>query len=399
MARGEALLSPIRVVDLTHGIAGPYATKLLADHGAQVIKVERPDGGDWCRRLGPFVGGVPHTEKGLPFLYLNTSKRGITVNLKAPTGKTILRELLGWADLLVMNFAPSTLERLGLWPDDLLAVNPRLVVVSITNFGLEGPYRDYKAWDNVAYALGGLMYIYGSHDREPLAHALYQAQYRAGTVAAGAALIALYGAKAQSRTIVDISIMECVASALRDTISQYTYQGVVRRRGPLHGRGLGRPLATRDGYVVPVMPVGADWEAFADFLGVPELKDERFATPEGRILHSAELEAILSRRFLEFTKLSLFHEAQAWRFVFGVVHTPREVAENQQLRERCFFVDVQHPVAGSLTFPGAVAHFSEVPLNRPRPAPTLGQHNQEVLCAMLGYSREDMVRLRQAGVI
>lgn len=409
IAVSESLLSPIRVLDLTHGIAGPYATKLLGDHGAQVLKVERPGRGDWCRALGPFVGEAPHPEKSLPFLYLNTSKKGITVNLKSSTGKHILRDLLHWADLVVMNFAPRTLERLGLLPNALLAENPRLVVVSITNFGLEGPYRDYKAWDIVEYAMSGLMYIYGSYDREPLAHALYQAQYRAGTVAAGAALLALYGAEgtaqevspapAHNHNVVDISIMECLAAALRDTITQYTYQGVVRRRGPLHGRGLGRPLATRDGFVVPVMPVGADWDAFAAFIGAPELKDGRFATAEGRILHAAELEAILARRFVEFTKLRLFHEAQSWRFVFGVVLTPWEVAENEQLHERGFFVDITHPVVGPLTLPGPFALFSEAPGRISRPAPTLGQHNEEVFCAMLGYSQHDLVRLRQGGII
>lgn len=410
----QRLLSDVRVIDLTWHIAGPYATKLLADHGAQVIKVERPGCGDPCRALGPFVGDEPHPDRSLPFLYLNTSKRGVTLNLRSATGRRMLHPLLRWADLVVMSFSPSTLERLGLSFQSLAGVNPDLVVVSITNFGLEGSYRDYRAWDIVEYALGGLMYIYGAHDREPLAHALYQAQYRAGTVAAGAALVALYGAQISGSRqqalgsgeaacalgrLVDISIMECIAAGLRDTISQYTYQGVVRRRGPRHGSGLARTMSTRDGYVIPVMLVGSDWEAFTDFIGAPELKEERFVTQEGRMLHAQELDTVLSRRFQEYTKLQLFHEAQSWRFVFGAVLTPREVAENEQLRERGFFVELEHPVAGRLTYPGAPVHFSETPWRACSPAPNLGQHNAEVFCDMLGCSRADLVRLRQAGAI
>ena len=404
----ESALSHIKVLDLTHHISGPYATKLLTNLGAQVIKVERPALGDPSRALGPFVGDDPHPEKSLPFLYLNTGKRGVTLDLTNDAGRTLLHELVRWADLVVVNFSPATLDKLGLDYESLAAVKPSPIIVSITNFGLDGPYRNYQAWDIVEYALGGLMYIFGTHDREPVSHALYQAQYRAGTVAAGAAQIALYGkqmagvageSNGSSGNLVDISIMEVIAASLRDTVSQYTYQGIVRRRGPRFGMGMGRSMATKDGYIIPVMGLGPDWEAFSDFLGAPELKDERFTTQENRIRHARELDEILSRRFQKYTKLQLFHDAHSWRFHFGVVLSPREVTESDQLRERGYFVELDHPVAGRLTYPGASAIFSETPWQAVGPAPTLGQHNREVFSDLLGYSKDDLIRLRQIGAI
>ncbi len=154
-------LHGVKVLDLTHHIAGPYCTKLLADFGAQVIKIERP-GGDPARNMPPFFHDERHPEKSLPFLYLNTAKRSVTLNLKSTRGIHILRELAKDADILVENFSPRVMPSLGLDFPTLRELNPALVMVSISNFGQSGPYRDYKATDMVKYALGGLMYIFGS---------------------------------------------------------------------------------------------------------------------------------------------------------------------------------------------------------------------------------------------
>ena len=173
-------LHGVKVLDLTHHIAGPYCTKLLSDFGAQVIKIERR-GGDPAREMPPFYHDEKHPEKSLLFLYLNTAKRSVTLNLKSDRGIHILRELAKDADILVENFSPRVMPSLELDFPILQALNPALVMVSISNFGQTGPYRDYKATDMVEYALGGLMYIFGSYDREPLKHALHQAQFKAGT--------------------------------------------------------------------------------------------------------------------------------------------------------------------------------------------------------------------------
>ena len=160
----------MRVLDLSHHVAGPYCTKLLADFGAEVIKVERP-GGDPARSLPPFAGDEPHPERSLLFAYLNTNKKSVTLNLKTPTGRSLFERLLSDAHILVENFAPRVMPSLDIDYSALSVEHPSLVMVSISNFGQTGPYRDYKAADIVHYALGGMMYIFGSADREPLKHA------------------------------------------------------------------------------------------------------------------------------------------------------------------------------------------------------------------------------------
>ena len=267
----EAALKGVKVLDLTHYIAGPYCTKLLADFGADVIKVERPDG-DPARRIPPFFHDEADSEKSLLFLYLNTSKRSVTLNLKARRGRQMLIDLARDSDVLVESFSPRVMSSLGLDYQVLRDVNPSLVVVSISNFGQTGPYRDYKATDIVEYALGGLMYVFGSYDREPLKHALHQAQFKAGTNSASAALMALYRQRLTGEgQQVDVSIQECIASGLRDVVNNYTYTGAVRRRQPNHSGDLTRLRQTSDGYILPNPGIAAsfDWNSVVEFLDAP----------------------------------------------------------------------------------------------------------------------------------
>jgi CoA:oxalate CoA-transferase len=398
----DKALDGIRVLDLTHHVAGPYCTKLLADFGADVVKIERPGSGDPARHVGPFVHDEPHPEKSLLFLYLNTNKRSVTLNLKSDAGVGILKELVRDADLLVENFAPRVMPSLGLGYEALREVNPGLVMVSISNFGQTGPYRDYKATDIVEYALGGLMYVFGSADREPLKHALRQAQFKAGVNAAGAAAIALYHQQLNGEgQWVDVSIQECIASALRDTTSLYTYMGAIRGRQPHYSGDMPRyPVKAQDGYIVPIAYGRVDWQVIADFLGAPELKDARFATPEARVANAKELHESLTERLGQRDKLELFYAAhQRSGLIFGVVQDPREVMECPQYQARGYFVEVEHPVAGVATYPGAPFLMSATPWECRSPAPTLGQHNEEILCGRLGYSAQELAQLRESEVI
>ena len=181
----ERALEGVKVLDFTHHIAGPYCTKLLADFGADVVKIERP-GGDPARRMAPFHHDEADPEKSLVFAYLNTNKQSVTLNLKSEKGIQVLKSLVEESDVLVENFAPKVMPSLGLDFETLQRTNPSLVMTSISNFGQTGPYRDYKAADIVEYALGGLMYIFGAYDGGPLKHAFNQAQFKAGTDAAAA---------------------------------------------------------------------------------------------------------------------------------------------------------------------------------------------------------------------
>jgi crotonobetainyl-CoA:carnitine CoA-transferase CaiB-like acyl-CoA transferase len=399
----QAALEGISVLDLTHHVSGPYCTKLLADFGADVLKVERPGSGDPMRNHGPFVGDDPHPDKSLPFLYLNTSKRSVTLDLKAADGRRILKELVRDSNVVVENFRPGMLPSLGLDYEELKQVNPSLVMVSISNFGQSGPYRDYEASDIVEYALGGLLYLFGSNHREPLKHALDQAQYKAGTNAAsGTAIAVMHQQLTGQGQWVDVSMQESITSSLRDTTTAFAYTGAVKWRQPKETGEMPRgPVKTSDGYLMPIHFGGAvDWNEVAELLDAPELKDEKFATPEGRLDNAPELERILSEAFERGKKFDLFYAAnRERRLIYGVVQGPDEVLDNPQYDARGYFVEVDHPVAGRLPYPGAPFKMSATPWQARSPAPALGQHNPQVYCDRLGYTRADLARLSAAGVI
>ena len=389
------------MLDLTHHIAGPYCTKLLADFGAEVVKIERPDG-DPARWTPPFFRDQPGADRSLTFAYLNTNKQSVTLDLKSPRGRDTLLALAGDSDILVENFSPRVMASLGMDFETLRAKNPALVMVSISNFGQTGPYRDYKAADIVAYALGGLMYIFGAYDREPLKHAYNQAQFKAGTDAASSALIALYRQRLTGGgQHVDVSIQEAVAAGLRDVVNNFTYTGAVRRRQPNHSGDLNRLRATADGHMLPSpgLTVGFNWQTVVDFLGIPELDDERFATPSARLANAEELGRILDGYFIEQNKYEMFYASHQHRFIFGVVQSPEETLADPQFEHRGFFVEADHPVIGPLRFPGAPFNMGATPWRLTGPAPGLGQHTGVVLERRLGYSGPQLDRLQREGVI
>ncbi len=396
-----AALEGVRVLDLTHCIAGPYCTRLLAGFGAEVLKIE-PPGGERGRRIGPFFHDEPGPDSSLLFAYLNAGKQSLTLDLKRRERESVLHSLLAETDLLVENFAPRVMPSLGLDYASLKEIAPHLVMVSISNFGQTGPYRDYKATDIVEYALGGLMYIFGAYDREPLKHALNQAQFKAGTDAASAALMALYHQRLTGQgQHVDVSIQEAVATGLRDVVNNYTYTGAIRRRQPNHSGDLQRLRATADGFLLPNPGLGGglNWDSFVEFLGLPELDDERFRTPSARLANAEELGRILDEYFIRQNKYEMFHDSQERRFIFGVIQSPEEVLADPQFAHRGFFEDGDHPVMGNVKFPGAPFNMGSTPWQTECPAPSAGQHNGEILGERLGYTADQQALLRSQGVI
>ncbi len=397
----ERALEGVKVLDLTHHLSGPYCTKLLADFGAEVLKVERP-GGDPTRRVGPFLNDDIDPEKSLVFAYLNTNKQSITLNLKSEKGISVLKSLIAESDVLVENFAPRVLASLGLGFEALQTINPRIVLTSISNFGQTGPYRDYKAADIIEYAMGGLMYISGAYDREPLKHAFNQAQFKAGTDGASATLMAMYHQRLTGEgQHVDISIQEAVATGLRDVVNNFTYTGAVRRRQPNHSGDLSRIRASSDGHLTPNPGIGAglNWGMMVDFMGIPELSDDKFNTPSARLFNAEELGQILDDYFIKQNKYERFYAAHEKRFIFGVVQSPEEVMADPQFEARNFFVDIDHSVLGTLKYPGAPFEMSGTPWEARSPAPTLGQHNQEVIGQRLGHTPEDLAQMRANAII
>ena len=391
-------LSDLKVLDLTHYVAGPYCTNLLAGLGAEVTKIERPGEGDGARKLGPFPNDIPDPEKSGLFLYLNTNKKGITLNLETETGGKIFKELVKGADILVENFSPSVMPSLGLDYETLETLNPKLVMTSISNFGQTGPYRDWKATDMVSFALGGIMYTVGALERTPLRLPGYLVQYAAGLYGFTATMSALnHRDETGEGQHVDFSIMEGVAFGPTTAIIRYTHGGQIQKRGPGLGAGLGEVYPCKDGYA----GIGGyrDWVAFCQVMGKPELiQDERFATMEARLQHREESMQIVRDWALEHTKDEIYHAGQARRFTFGAIYDYGEALEAAQTKERGFFTEIDHPRAGRFLYPGAPFKMDDLPWPAER-APLLGEHNEEIYCGRLGFTKEELVKLSQAGVI
>ena len=392
-------LNKIRILDLTHFVAGPYCTKLLADFGAEVIKVERPDGGDKARYLPPFKGNLHGPEDSLLFQYLNTNKKSVTLDLKSKVGKKAFFDLIERCDLLIENFKPGTLQRMNIDKDGLLKKNDNLVIVSISNFGQFGPYRDYGANDLIHYALSGLMFVFGSTDREPLKHAFRQAQFKAGTNAASASLLGVYGVKyGAGGQSIDISIHESMASAVRDTTTSFATTGVVpTRQSPMNGEIPRAPIKAKDGYVVPINFGSTDWVKTANLLDNAELLDERFSTKKLRRYNSKEFEKLVRESFSKKNKFDLFYEAHSHReLVYGVVQDVSELLSNPQYEHDQYFETIDHPSTGNVLFPGSPLKLSETPRKEPVSAPLLGQDNQQLFQELTTLTTNEIECIRES---
>jgi crotonobetainyl-CoA:carnitine CoA-transferase CaiB-like acyl-CoA transferase len=402
----EQVLSGIRILDLTWYIAGPYCTKLLADYGADVIKVERPGDGDPARRLGPFLNDQPNPEKSGLFLHLNTNKKGITLDLKTNAGKKILKELVKNADILVESFSPRVMPSLGLHYEVLKEINPRLVMTSISNFGQTGPYRDFKGSELIFQGFGGYMYLIGTSDREPVKKAANVIQYQIGVIASVATMVAFYGAQVRGYgEHVDVDGVREELTSIDGKIymmTAYQYTGHVHRRKEIES-----PLirVCKDGYVFIVTAgptTGAlFFPAIARMLKLTPAEIEEWGRPE--ILDDPVKAREFDQRFLEpwllqRNMMEIVEEAQSAGVMSTPYNTPGTLLSDPHFKARSYWKEIDHPVAGRLTYPGAPFRMGEEGWQIRRPAPLLGQHNEEIY-RELGYGKEDLIHLRQSGVI
>ena len=398
----QQAFASLKVLDCTETVAGAYCTKLLAELGAEVIKIERP-GGNPFRQTGPFMGDEPHPEKSLVFFYLNTNKKSITLNLKVETGKRIFRKLAKGADVVVESFTSGTMRELGLSYGELKNLNPRLVMVSISGFGQTGPYRGFKFTNLTLSALGGIMYTMRPADKPeetPVVQGGMQAEYITGLlsfIATAAALIKR--AHSGNGTWVDISAMECVASTLTGIAAEYPYIGLSRRTQPLpiHGYPGMYNYPCRDGWVNPTPGVGGA-PAIAFLIGKPELQDTPiFTEPSTRMEEPKKFDELVMPYMRERSKWEITKEAQELRLAFAPILSPKELQDDEQLRVRDFFVTAEHPYMGRVTYPGLPVKSTEISQKSGR-APLLGEHSEEIY-AQLGYSRKELCKLRELGVI
>jgi crotonobetainyl-CoA:carnitine CoA-transferase CaiB-like acyl-CoA transferase len=405
----ESALSGLRVIDLSQGIAGPYCTKLLADAGAEVIKIEPPEG-DYCRRLGPFPGDVPHPEKGGLFLFLNTSKKSVTLDVSVPSGQVVLKKLLDGADVLVESERPGVMASRGLGFEDLRERFPGLVYASMTPFGQTGPYRDWDGNSLIAMAVSTIMYGTGDPDREPLTTGGCPGDFLAGIQLWIGVLAALaYRARTGEGQHVDVSMAEACAAADEYNAAMYAFQGAVRRR--YYSRHIfGYPndiLPCKDGYVVVIPGAGGfptpgspegSVSPMALLLGDPDLdKNPLFLSMGERMLKWREFDALIEPWLREHTAKEIVEFAQALRMPFAYVPTAKDLLEDPHLEARRFFLRLEHPDAGALRYPGAPFRMTETPLES-RPAPRKGEHTAEEL-RKAGYDREELAILADRGVI
>ncbi len=397
---GPMAVDDVRVLDLSEGIAGPLAARLIGDFGGDVIKVE-PPGGESGRRMEPFFQDDPDPEKSLFHLMLNLNKRGITLDLDSAEGAAMLRRLAREVDVIVESFPPGHLAARGLDYASLEQENPGLVMTSITPFGQTGPYSQYKSDEIIAYATSGMMAISGTVDREPLKHGGFPGLYELGMNGFLATLVALFardltGAGQQ----VDLSIQEVIASSLVLNQPFYSFAGGVQGRRHPEGSNFGQVMPCKDGHFVAQPGAGVTWDGIADFFGKPELKQPRFADVVERVHNGPELDELIRDATKDRTMAEMFRTAsEQYRMLLGIVQTPEDLANCEHLAARGYFEEVDHPVIGKIKVPFRLWSMSAGNATCRRAAPLLGQHNNEIYGAMLGCDDAALAALRARGVI
>jgi crotonobetainyl-CoA:carnitine CoA-transferase CaiB-like acyl-CoA transferase len=394
-------LEGIRVLDLADEKAS-FASKLLAEFGAQVVKIEKP-GGDSSRRIGPFWDDSPHRERSLFFLYHNTCKMGITLNLEHEAGREIFWRLVEKADGLIETFPPGYLAGLGLEFERLQKKNPQIILVSVTGFGQDGPRSSYKSCDLIAAAYGGQMQVSGSAATPPLKPYGEQSCYTASLYAAVAFLLALRKRKQTGQGAhIDISLQEVAVSTLEHVMIRYFYDKVVaQRQGSLHWNGSFCILPCKDGHIL--LTPFLQWETMVEWLDgegmAGDLKGEKYRQEDCRRQHLAHVLEILGHWTKKHTRAELFELGQSMRFPWAPVQSPADVLENIQLQAREFFREVNHPEMGrSIPYPGPPykgRHLSSQ-LNR---APRVGEHNRQIYQEELGLSLAALEKLAEMGAI
>ncbi len=405
-------LSPYKVLDLTDE-KGYFCGKVLADLGADVIKIEPPCG-DPGRNNGPFYHDIPDKNKSLSFFAFNTNKRSITLNIETSDGRDIFKTLAKSVDFVIESYAPRYMDELGLGYSELKKINPRIIVVSITPFGQDGPYRDWKASDIVTMAIGGLSCITGSPDKPPVRVSIDQAHFVAGGQGAMGAMIAHYYRQATGNgQHVDVSMQESVVlSALLVPQLWDLQKFIMPREGAFlsrSGKRVRHLWPCKDGHVA--------WRVFGGGLGAKtralvewmdsegqagELMDvdwqqmDYLTVSHDKFYHWQEL---FGEFFKKHTKAELCKEALARGIVLIPASTPKDLLEDPQLKAREDWVKIDHPeLDDTITYPGALYKSSEFEWEFCR-APLVGEHNIEIYEKELGFSKENLALLKQKGVI
>ena len=389
------------MLDFTSHIAGPYSTKLLADLGARVIKVERP-GGDCARRLGPFLGGVQQIERSGTYQFLNTNKESIVIDLKRPSAQELVRRLAARADLVVTGFPPAVAERLGLDYASLSRFTSA-PVLSITNFGHGGPYRDYRLSETTLFAMGGEMFSHGLANREPLKLGGTAALLQSGAMAGIAALGAVHARELHGiGQRVEFSLFDAQINSTdrrSASILAYRFSGRVQERpaGPASGIAGGiYPVA--DGYVEVTASFGNYWQRFVDMIDDDALRQPKWLLPQTAMDPAAKEEAdgIVYPWMLSHTRQEVWREARRAHAMVAPLFTGRDIFNDPVFRERGLWTELEHATLGRLPMLGRPYVFDRTPWRLRSAAPALGAHTAAILHD-LGYSDSEAASLRSEG--
>ncbi len=398
-------LSDLKIIEVGEMVSAPYCSKLLADMGADVIKIERPRIGDRARTRGPFPGDQAHPEKSGLFLYLNANKKGITLDIAQPEGMGLLDKLLATADILIHNVTPPEMDRVGLTYDHVRRVNPDLVMTSIVPFGLSGPNRNWRAEDLTIWSAGGVCVLNGGGpehaDLPPLKTFGQQAGFQGGVHAAVPTLAAAFARlNGEAGQHIEVSVQEAITSQLEMTFEYWPYMKMIATR---LGQKPIQPVETmqcKDGYIYLCCIEEHQWRGFVEIMGNPEwASEEIFSNRLVRAQNWDALKVFLEEFVSQQTVLDLYRKAQAKRVPFAPVSTMGDLLNSEHLKARGFFVEIAHPVAGTWKYPGAPLKYHRTPWELRMPAPTLGQHNSEVFGGKLGLGQARIDELARKGVI
>ncbi|MCL4759781.1 MAG: CoA transferase [Rhodocyclaceae bacterium] len=403
-------LSHIRVLDLSRILAGPWASQILADLGADVIKVERPGAGDDTRSWGPpFLKDADGEDTPVASYYLcaNRNKRSITVDMTLPEGQRLLRELAARSDVVIENFKKDGLARYGLDYATLSALNPRLVYCSITGFGQDGPYAARAGYDFLIQGLGGLMSITGRPDGEPGAGPMKVGvaltDILTGLYAANAVQAALAAREHTGRgQYVDLALLDVQVACLANQAMNYLTSGTPPRRlGNAHPNIVPyQDFPTDDGYMILAIGNDAQFARFCDIAGSPELAaDPRFATNKARVRHRDTLIPLLNKLTIARSTARWIADLEAVGVPCGPINTLADVFSDPQVQHRGMKVEMRHPQVGPVPQVASPIRLSDTPVEYRHPPPLLGEHTREVLVEALGLSAAELDRLHSDRVI
>ena len=391
-------LKGIRVLDLTRILAGPYATMILRDLGAEVIKIEQPGTGDEARDFGPFKNDF-----SLYFMSVNRGKKSVTLNLKSRRGKELFLELVKGSDILVENFRPGTMEKLGLDYESLKTYHPSLLYAACSGFGQTGPYAMRGAYDMIIQGMGGIISITGEPDRPPVRVGTSIGDITSALFTAIGILSALrHRDQTGEGQFIDVGMLDCQVAILENAMVRYFSTGEVPR--PLGRR---HPAITpfevfesADGYVVIAIGNNELWRKFCEHVGQPELiDDEQFNTNALRTENHESLFPILAEIMRRRTTDAWVEALEEIGVPCGPVNTVDKVANDPQVLARDMIAEVEHDTTGTVQIPGMPIKLSETPGQIDAPAPNLGEHTSEILTGLLGLESEEVNQLKQAGIV